>query len=116
MGRLSVLECAFWGFLPLFALLHLFPLLRLFVTYSSPVGAARIRDQLSESFSSLNSVLFGENCGGVPQQRGMQARDLWCMLRWSEAHVWCICETCYKETRWSDMSCEVVGVAACVSK
>ena len=32
MGRLSVLECAFWGFLLSFALLHLFPLLRLFVT------------------------------------------------------------------------------------
>ena len=31
-GWLSVLECAFWGFLLLFALLHLFPLLRLFVT------------------------------------------------------------------------------------
>ena len=32
MDRISVLECAFWGFLLLFALLHLFPLLRLFVT------------------------------------------------------------------------------------
>ena len=32
VGWLSVLECAFWGFLPLFALLHLFPLFRLFVT------------------------------------------------------------------------------------
>ena len=32
VGRLSVLECAFWGFLLLFALLYLFPLLRLFVT------------------------------------------------------------------------------------
>ena len=32
VGGLSVLECAFWGFLLLFALLHLFPLLRLFVT------------------------------------------------------------------------------------
>ena len=31
-GRLSVLECAFWGFLLLFALLHPFPLLRVFVT------------------------------------------------------------------------------------
>ena len=31
VGRLSVLECAFWGFLLLFALLHLFPLLRLFL-------------------------------------------------------------------------------------
>ena len=31
-GRLYVLECAFWGFLLLFVLLHLFPLLRLFVT------------------------------------------------------------------------------------
>ena len=26
VGRLSVLECAFWGFLLLFALLNLFPL------------------------------------------------------------------------------------------
>ena len=26
VGRLSVLECAFWDFLLLFALLHLFPL------------------------------------------------------------------------------------------
>ena len=33
VGRLSVLECAFWGFLLLFALLHLFPLVRLFVTW-----------------------------------------------------------------------------------
>ena len=33
VGWLSVLECAFWGFLPLFALLHLFPLFRLFVTH-----------------------------------------------------------------------------------
>ena len=33
MGRLSVLKCAFWGFLLSFALLHLFPPLRLFVTY-----------------------------------------------------------------------------------
>ena len=33
-GRISILECAFWGFLLLFALLHLFPLLRLFVTRS----------------------------------------------------------------------------------
>ena len=36
VDRLSVLECAFWGFLLLFALLHLFPLLRLVVT----LGAA----------------------------------------------------------------------------
>ena len=33
VGRLSVLECAFWGFLLLSALLHLFPLLGLFVTF-----------------------------------------------------------------------------------
>ena len=32
VGRLSVLKCAFWGFLLLFAPLQLFPLLRLFVT------------------------------------------------------------------------------------
>ena len=32
IGWLSVLECAFWGFLLLLALLHLFPLLCLFVT------------------------------------------------------------------------------------
>ena len=32
VGWLSVLECTFWGFLPLFALLHLFPLFHLFVT------------------------------------------------------------------------------------
>ena len=32
VGRLSGLECAFWGFPRLLALLHLFPLLRLFVT------------------------------------------------------------------------------------
>ena len=32
VGWLSALECAFWDFLLLFALLHLFPLLRLFVT------------------------------------------------------------------------------------
>ena len=38
VGRLSVLECAFWGFLLLFALLHLFPLLRLFATpYTSNI-------------------------------------------------------------------------------
>ena len=36
-GWLSVLECAFWGFLPLFALLHLFPLFRLFVTPLIPM-------------------------------------------------------------------------------
>ena len=35
VGWLSVLECAFWGFLPLFALLHLFPQFRLFVTVTS---------------------------------------------------------------------------------
>ena len=29
VGWLSVLECALWGFLPLFTLLHLFPLSRL---------------------------------------------------------------------------------------
>ena len=34
-GWLSVLECAFWGFLLLFALLHLFPLMRLFVTWET---------------------------------------------------------------------------------
>ena len=34
-GRISILECAFWGFLLLFALLHLFPLLSLVVTYST---------------------------------------------------------------------------------
>ena len=34
VGRLSVLECAFSGFLLLFALLHLFPLLRLFLTWT----------------------------------------------------------------------------------
>ena len=33
MGRLSILECAFWGFLLLFALLHLFTPLRHFVTW-----------------------------------------------------------------------------------
>ena len=32
VGRLSVLECAFEGFLLLFVLLHIFPLLRLVVT------------------------------------------------------------------------------------
>ena len=32
VGRLFVLECAFWGFLLLFALLHLCPLLRLLVS------------------------------------------------------------------------------------
>ena len=32
-GRLSVLECAFWVFLVLLALLHLLPRLRLFVTH-----------------------------------------------------------------------------------
>ena len=32
VGRLSVLECSLWGFLLLFALVHLFPLLCLFVT------------------------------------------------------------------------------------
>ena len=32
MGRLSVVKCAFWGSLLLFALSHLFHLLRLFVT------------------------------------------------------------------------------------
>ena len=32
VDRLSVLGCAFWGFLLLFELLHLFPLLRLFVS------------------------------------------------------------------------------------
>ena len=32
VGWLSVLECAFRGFLPLFVLLHLLPLFRLFVT------------------------------------------------------------------------------------
>ena len=32
VGWLSVLQCAFWAFLLLFALLHLFPLFRLFVT------------------------------------------------------------------------------------
>ena len=35
VGRLSVLECALWGFLLLFVLLNLFPLLRLFVTNHS---------------------------------------------------------------------------------
>ena len=38
VGWLSVLECASWGFLPLFALLHLFPLYRLFVTASVSPG------------------------------------------------------------------------------
>ena len=33
VGWLSVLECAFWGFLPMFTLLHLFPLSRLSVTH-----------------------------------------------------------------------------------
>ena len=32
VGRLSVLECTFWGFPLLFVLLHQFPQLRLFVT------------------------------------------------------------------------------------
>ena len=34
VGWLSVLECAFWGFLPLFTQLHLFPLSRLSVTHT----------------------------------------------------------------------------------
>ena len=34
VGWLSFLECAFWGFLPLFALLHVFHLFRLFVTHT----------------------------------------------------------------------------------
>ena len=33
-GLVFVLECAVWGFLPLFVLLHLFPLFRVFVTES----------------------------------------------------------------------------------
>ena len=37
VGRLSVLECAFGGFLLLFALLHLFLLLRLFETYGAGI-------------------------------------------------------------------------------
>ena len=36
VGWLSVLECAFWGVLPLFGLLHLFSLLCLFVTPYCP--------------------------------------------------------------------------------
>ena len=32
MGWLSVLQCAFWGFLPLLTLIHHFPLSRLSVT------------------------------------------------------------------------------------
>ena len=35
MGRLSVLEGVFWGFLLLFVLLHLYPPLRLFETTTS---------------------------------------------------------------------------------
>ena len=35
VGWLSILKCAFWGFLSLFALLRLFPLFRLFVTHNS---------------------------------------------------------------------------------
>ena len=35
VGRLSVLDRTFWGFPLLFALLHLFPPLRLFVTHLS---------------------------------------------------------------------------------
>ena len=45
VGWLSVLECALWGFLPLFALLHLFPLFRLFVTrlvLYSPCGFPKL--------------------------------------------------------------------------
>ena len=41
VGRLSVLGCAFWGFLLLFALLHLFPLLRLFVTQIATLEAGK---------------------------------------------------------------------------
>ena len=37
-GPLSVLECVLWGFLLLFALLHLFELLLLFVTQSTARG------------------------------------------------------------------------------
>ena len=47
---LFVLECAFWGFLPLFPLLHLFPLLRLFVTLNRgtlPCFLSVVRSTLS---------------------------------------------------------------------
>ena len=47
VGRLSVLECAFWGFLLLFALLHLFPLLRLFVTEHGSTSLEQLATGLS---------------------------------------------------------------------
>ena len=46
VGWLSVLECAVWGFLP-FALLHLFPLFRLFVKTQSTYRQNRVRKVLT---------------------------------------------------------------------
>ena len=68
MGWLSVLERAFWGFLLLFALLHLFPLFRLFVT--GTVGAEPVagtlaseRELAGRSLSAVGDSPKMSHCG-----------------------------------------------------
>ena len=73
VGRLSVLECAFWGFLLLFALLHLFPLLRLFVTTCRSEGPNQLTYASVQAISawyliSCSSLLLWK-CGTCVTKR-----------------------------------------------
>ena len=61
MGRLSVLECALWGFPLLLALLHLFPPLRLFAKHSPQL--------YSYAISALGT------CKGVARSRRPEIRE-----------------------------------------
>ena len=69
MGQLSVLECAFWGFLLLLALFHLFPQLRLFV--ATVLGLERLRFRLFRpSAPALRYLSLIKGAGGLPRRFG----------------------------------------------
>ena len=85
MGQVCVLECAFWGFPLLFALLHLFPRLHLFVTLPCTQPSPRCACQLSVSYQNSHrppclqaseSSLHFRNCSNLQPARRQQERKL----------------------------------------
>ena len=82
MGWLSVFECAFWGFLPLFALLHLFPLFRLFVKQGHDIASNR------RTYSHHCVSLFGRLSVELLYQRDEVGRQTETTAGNLERHRW----------------------------
>ena len=88
VGRLSVVKCAFWGSLLLFALSHLFHLLRLFVT-----PLCNTQTPLCTTHTSLMVSCSGF---GLP----MHAQLLRLFVTNTQTTAMFVGVICHKETRW----------------